>query len=219
MRYDQGYGRHGGWEMRMEHGDHGYDRGYRDPRQGRGGPAERPWVGGYEPGYQGGSEGISVRTTGPLYPDRGYGRDFGGHERGYRRPRGAQPPGNRTRVSGRDLDPSFGRGEHGDAFAYDDERAGTDFGGWGGRQGGGGYGRDFGGGYGRDFRDGYGREYGRGMRGYAREFQNEGRPEDYRPRYSPVGGTYAPLGGSYLAGRLPRPLQDARWTSERTRWF
>src|SRR5687767_8965114 len=28
----------------------------------------------------------------------------------------------------------------------------------------------------------------------------------------------APLGGSYLAGRLPRPLQDARWTSERTRW-
>jgi hypothetical protein len=57
------------------------------------------------------------------------------------------------------------------------------------------------------------------MRGYAREFQNEGRPEDYHPRYSPVGGTYAPLGGSYLAGRLPRPLQDARWTSERTRWF
>lgn len=218
MRYDEGYGRHGGWEMRMEHGDHGYDRGYRAPRQGRGGPTERPWVGGYEPGYQGGSEGISVRTTGPLYnDDRGYARDF--HERGYRRPRGAQPRGSRMRVSGRDLDPSFGRGEHGDTFAYDDERGGTGFGGYG--EGRGMTGR--GGGYGRDFRGGYGRDYDRGMRGggrgYAREFQNEGRPEDYHPRYSPVGGTYAPLGGSYLAGRLPRPLQDARWTSERTRWF
>ncbi len=80
-----------------------------------------------------------------------------------------------------------------------------------------------GGGYGRDFRGGSSRGYDQelrgGGRGYAREFQNEGRPEDYPPRYSPVGGTYAPLGGSYLAGRLPRPLQDARWTSERTRWF
>lgn len=213
MRYDEGYGRHGGWEMRMEHGDHGYDRGYRDPRQGRGGPAERPWVGGYEPGYQGGSEGISVRTTGPIYNDgRGYARDF--RERGYRRPGGVRPDGDRgpMRASARDLDPSFGRGEHGDAFAYGDQRGGT---GSGGGRGG----MERGGGYGRDFRGGYGGEYDRGMRGYAREFQNEGRPEDYRPRYSPVGGTYAPLGGSYLAGRLPRPLQDARWTSERTRWF
>lgn len=211
MRYDDGYGRHGGWEMRMEHGDHGYDRGYRDPRQGRGGPTERPWVGGYRDGYQGGSGGYAVGTTGPLYnDDRGYPRDF--HERGYRRPRGAQPPRGRMRVSGRDLDPSFGRGEHGDTFAYVDERGGTGFG-----SSGGGMGR--GGGYGRGFGGGYGREYDQGMRGYAREFQNEGRPEDYRPRYSPVGGTYAPLGGSYLAGRLPRPLQDARWTSERTRWF
>jgi hypothetical protein len=211
MRYDEGYGRHGGWEMRMEHGDHGYDRGYRDPRQGRGGPMERPWVGGYEPGYQGGSEGISVRTTGPLYDDsRGYARDF--HERGYRRPRGASAEGSRMRASARDLDPSFGRGEHGDGFAYP---GGRGFGASGGDRGG----MSRGGGYGRDFRGGYGREYDRGMRGYAREFQNEGRPEDYHPRYSPVGGTYAPLGGSYLAGRLPRPLQDARWTSERTRWF
>lgn len=212
MRYDEGYGRHGGWEMRMEHGDHGYDRGYRDPRQGRGGPAERPWVGGYEPGYQGGSEGISVRTTGPLYnDDRSYARDF--HERGYRRPGGVRPDrGAPMRASARDLDPSFGRGEHGDAFAYGDERGGTGFGGSGG---GAGMNRE----YGRDFRGGYGREYDRGVRGYAREFQNEGRPEDYRPRYSPVGGTYAPLGGLYPAGRLPRPLQDARWTSERTRWF
>lgn len=216
MRYDDGHGRHGGWEMRMEHGDHGYDRGYRDPRQGRGGPTERPWVGGYEPGYQGGSEGISVRTTGPLYPDRGYGRDFGGHERGYRRPRGARPVDSRgtmrMRGSARDLDDGFGRGEHGDTFAYGDERGGTGFGGSGG-------GMRRGAGYGLDFGGGYGRGYDRGMRGYAREFQNEGRPEDYRPNYSPVGGTYAPLGGSYLAGRLPRPLQDARWTSERTRWF
>ena len=187
MRYDQGYGRHGGWEMRMEHGDHGYDRGYRDPRQGRGGPTERPWVGGYEPGYQGGSEGISVRTTGPLYGGRGYGRDFAGHERGYRRPRGAQPVDNRSTVrmrgSARDLDDSFGRGEHGDGFAYDGGRGGTGPGGYGGpqgggmRRGGGGYGRGFGGGYGRDFGGGYDR----GMRGgrgggYARELQNEGRP-------------------------------------------
>lgn len=222
MRYDDGYGRHGGWELRMEHGDHGYDRGYPDPRQGRGGPTERPWVGGYEPGYQGGSEGISLRTTGPLYSDAGYGRDFGGHERGYRRPRGARPVDNRgtvrMRASGRELDPRFGRGEHGDTFAYTGDRGGTGFGGRGGRQGGpvrGGYGRDFGGGYGRGFRGGYGREYDRGMRGYAREFQNQGRPEEYRPRDSPGGGTYAPLEGSYLAGRLPRPPRDARWT----RWF
>ena len=216
MRYDEGYGRHGGWEMRMEHGDHGYDRGYRDPLQGRGGPTERPWVGGYEPGYQGGSGGISVRTTGPLYGDRGYGPDFAEHERGYRRPRGARPMDNRGTVrmhgSARDLDPSF-----------EDGRGGTGFGGrGGGMTGRGGYGRDFGAGYGRDF--GGGRGYDRGMRGgqgfgYAREFQNEGRPEDYHPRYSPVGGTYAPPGGRYLAGRLPRPLQDARWTSERPRWF
>src|SRR5688572_26262366 len=123
MRYDEGYGRHGGWEMRMEQGDHGYDRGYRDPRQGRGGPMERPWVGGYEPGYQGGSEGISVRTTGPLYNDtRGYARDF--HERGYRRPGGVRPEGNRGGMSARDRDPSFGRGEHGDGFAYEGQRGG-----------------------------------------------------------------------------------------------
>lgn len=206
--YDRGYGRHGGWEMRMEHGDHGYDRGYRDPRQGRGGPAERPWVGGYRGGYQGGSGGYSVGTTGPLYDTRGYADDY--HERGYRRPRGARPSGGggvRMRGSARDLDPSFGRGEHGDTFAYNDERGGTAF---GGRTGGGGDG-------GR-----YGRDYGRGMRGYAREFQNEGRPEDYHPRYSPVGGTWGPMGGSqaaYRAGRPPRPVSDTHWTSEETRWF
>lgn len=44
----------------------------------------------------------------------------------------------------------------------------------------------------------------------ASSSSDEGRPEDYHPRYSPVGDTCAPLGGSYLAGRLPRPLQDAR---------
>jgi hypothetical protein len=98
MRYDEGYGRHGGWETRMEHGDHGYDRGYRDPRQGRGGPTERPWVGGYRDGYQGGSGGYAVGTTGPLYGDRGYGGDFARHERGYRRPRGARPVDSRDTV-------------------------------------------------------------------------------------------------------------------------
>lgn len=168
MRYDGRFGRQGGWEMRMEHGDHGYDWGYRDPRQGRGGPTERPWVGGYRDGYQGGSGGYAVGTTGPLYNDnRGYAREF--RERGYRRPRGAQPPGGRMRVSGRDLDPSFGRGEHGDTFAYDDARGGTGFGSSGGGTGRGG------GGYGRDFRGGYGREYDRGIRGsggYGRDFRN-----------------------------------------------
>ncbi|WP_420125400.1 hypothetical protein [Longimicrobium sp.] len=172
MRYDEGYGRHGGWEMRMEHGDHGYDRGYRDPRQGRGGPTERPWVGGYREGYQGGSGGYAVGTTGPLYnDDHGYARDF--HERGYRRPRGAQPPQGRMRVSGRDLDPSFGRGEHGDTFTYDE-----------GGASGGGTGR--GGGYGRDFRGGQGREYDRGMRGiggYGRDFQNDPRWTRERTRW------------------------------------
>ncbi|HEY0016211.1 MAG TPA: hypothetical protein VGC13_07825 [Longimicrobium sp.] len=174
MRYDEGYGRHGGWETRMEHGDHGYDRGYRDPRQGRGGPTERPWVGGYRDGYQGGSGGYAVGTTGPLYGDRGYGGDFARHERGYRRPRGARPVDNRSTVrmrgSARDLDDSFGRGEHGDAFAYGGER-----GGFGGREGGGMTSR--GGGYGRDFggRPSGGGGYDRGMRGggggYGREFQ------------------------------------------------
>lgn len=180
MRYDGGYGRHGGWETRMEHGDHGYDRGYRDPRQGRGGAAERPWVGGYEPGYQGGSEGISVRTTGPLYGDRGYGRDFVQHERGYRRPRGARPVDNRgvvrLRAGGREADPSFGRGGHGDTVAYG--------GGPGGWQGGpaGGYGRDFGGGYGRDPRGGYDRGMRGGGRGYGRDVQDGGGSRDGWPR-------------------------------------
>ncbi|MBW3570109.1 MAG: hypothetical protein KY467_03275 [Gemmatimonadetes bacterium] len=220
MRYDQGYGRHGGWEMRMEDGGHGYDGGFRDPgRRSRGGPAERPWVGGYRDGYQGGSGGYAVGTTGPLYADtRGYAGDF--HERGYRRPRGARPVDGRGTVrlrgSARDLDPSFGRGEHGDTFAYNDEAGGTGFGGPGGARGGTGrggrYDREHGGGYDRGMRGG-------GGSGDPREFQNEGRPEDYHPRYSPVGGTYAPMGGSYLAGPPPRPLRDPRWTSERTRWF
>lgn len=215
MRYDRGYGRHGGWEMRMEDGRHGYDRGFRDPRRrAPGGAAERPWVGGYEPGYQGGSEGIALRTTGPLYDTREYAEDFRG--RGHRRPRGARPRGERLRAG--EMDDSFGRGEHGDAFAYQDERGGTGFGGRGGPR------RPMRHGYGRDFRGGYARDYDRGMRrgrraGYADEFRNEGRPEDYHPRYSPVGGTYAPMGGSYLAGRTPRPLADSRWTSEWTRWF
>lgn len=187
MRYDEGYGRHGGWETRMEHGDHGYDRGYRDPRQGRGGPTERPWVGGYRDGYQGGSGGYAVGTTGPLYGDRGYGGDFARHERGYRRPRGARPVDNRNTVrmrgSARDLDDSSGRGEHGDAFAYG---GGAGFGGHEGRgmNRGGGYGREFGGGrqqasggggYDGGMRGGGG-GYDQGMRGgqgvgYGREFQ------------------------------------------------
>lgn len=175
MRYDEGYGRHGGWETRMEHGDHGYDRGYRDPRQGRGGPTERPWVGGYRDGYQGGSGGYAVGTTGPLYGDRAYGGDFARHERGYRRPRGARPVDNRNTVrmrgSARDLDDSFGRGEHGDAFAYGDR------GGFGGREGGGMMNR--GGGYGREFG---GRPGGGGYDGGMRGGQGAGCGREFQPR-------------------------------------
>jgi hypothetical protein len=55
--------------------------------------------------------------------------------------------------------------------------------------------------------------------GARREFQNEGRPEDSRPRYSPVGGTWRPMGGWYLERPNPRDVEDVRWTSETTRWF
>ncbi|HEX6041366.1 hypothetical protein [Longimicrobium sp.] len=247
MRYDEGYGRYGGWEQRMPDGGRGWDRGYPDPRRG-GEPADRPWVGGYREGYQGGSGGYALGTSGPLYEryeafdDRGQNR-----ERGYRRPRGQE---GRGRMGGRyfvrarasEYGADFGGG---DRFAYEDAAGGTDFGpgnarpGFGqlghvsgGGQNRGGYGADFGrrpaarrGGYGGDFRGSPGGGYDRGMRGggtdYDQPFRNEGRPEDYHPRYSPVGGTYAPLGGAYSAyraGQVPRPLQDT-WTSEWTRWF
>lgn len=39
----------------------GYDRGYRGYDRGY----ERPWTGGYRPGYQGGSSGIPTRTSAP----------------------------------------------------------------------------------------------------------------------------------------------------------
>ena len=271
MRYDDGYGRHGGWEMRMPDGGRGFDRGYPDPRRGAD-PADRPWVGGYREGFQGGSGGYALRTSGPLYERYdAFGDRQPDHERGYRRPRGQQGRGRqgggyfvRARAG---YGGDFGGRGGGDRFAYEDSAGDTDFGpsgarpgfgqlghmgggqgGGGGRYGadfgggaaGGGYGRDFargaGGGYGRDFGGGsagggYSRDfarpaggggYDRGMRGAGGDdlpFRNEGRPEDYHPRYSPVGGTYAPMGGSYAAGPLPRPLQDHRWTSEWTRWF
>jgi hypothetical protein len=97
MRYDEGYGRHGGWEQRMPDGGRGWDRGYPDPRGG-GDPGERPWVGGYREGYQGGSGGYALGTSGPLYARydafENRPRD---HERGYRRPRGEPGHGPRGR--------------------------------------------------------------------------------------------------------------------------
>ena len=282
MRYDEG-----GWETRMPDGGRGWDQGHPDPRRG-GEPVDRPWVGGYREGYQGGSGGYALRTTGPLYESYGASNRPPERERGYRRPRGSQGSGGRH--GGYFVRARAGYGndfaglDQGDRFAYGDAAGGTDFGpgnarpGFGqlghldgGRQntgrgrygsdfsggraarggygrdlargtggggygtafsrgtGGGGYGRDFGrgtggGGYGTDFaRPAGGGGYDRPMRGggggYDLPFRNQGRPEDYHPHYSPVGGTYAPMGGSYLAGHVPRPLADSRWTSEWTRWF
>jgi hypothetical protein len=161
----------------------------------------------------------------------GYGGDFGGRGGGDRFAYEDAEGG--TEFGASDARPGFGELGHMGGGRY-----GADFGGGAAR---GGYGRDFargtgGGGYDRGMRggggSGYGRDFGRGtagggydrgMRGggggYDLPFRNEGRPEDYHPRYSPVGGTYAPMGGSYAAGNLPRPLADARWTSEWTRWF
>jgi hypothetical protein len=232
MPYDDGYGRHGGWEMRMPDGGRGFDRGYAEPRRGAD-PADRPWVGGYREGFQGGSGGYALRTSGPLYesydafPGRGQ-----HHERGYRRPRGSEGHGRQGGgyfVRARAGYGDFGARGGGDRFAYEDAAGDTDFGPGNARPGFGrlghmGGGRNAGGGYGVDYGGGA-RGYDRGMRrgagGYDLPFRNEGRPEDYHPRYSPVGGTYAPMGGSravYRAGQVPRPLTDT-WTSEWTRWF
>jgi hypothetical protein len=235
MRYDDGYGRHGGWEQRMPDGGRGFDRGYPDPRRG-GDAADRPWVGGYREGYQGGSGGYALRTTGPLYESYGaHGSPDAEREHGRRRPRGeqGQRQGNgyfvRARAGGYGGDYRGG----GDRWAYEDAQGDTDFGPSGARpgfgelghlQGGrGGYDRQMrgGGGYGRDFGEGYDRGMRGGGGGYDLPFRNEGRPEDYHPRYSPVGGTYAPMGGSratYRAGEVPRALTDT-WTSNWTRWF
>ena len=216
MSYDRGYGRHDGWEYRMRDGRRGYDHGYRHGGEWNG---ERPWVGGYREGFQGGSGGYAV-GGGPRYLDD----DRGGpdHERGYRRPRGQQGGGGHQGAyffRGRaGYGGDFGAGS-GDHAAYEDPRGGTGFGGRGGygtdfSARGGGYGRDFGGpgGYARDFHE----DQGFGAR---RAFQNEGRPEEYRPRYSPVGGTWGPMGGSQLGRPNPRDVEDARWASETTRWF
>ncbi|HEY7770843.1 hypothetical protein [Longimicrobium sp.] len=218
MRYDEGYGhgdgRHDGWEFQIPGGGRGYDRGYR--QAGSPWNGERPWVGGYREGYQGGSGGYAI-GGGPRYLDDNGGRPD--QEHGFRRPRGQQGGG------GRDGTYFFrGRAGYGGDFnaggdhaAYDGPRSGTGFGGRGG------YGRDFGargGAYGRDFgaRGGYGGDFNvtnRGRNedhGARREFQNEGRLEGYRPDHGPVGG-------SYLARPGPRYGEDDRWTRETTRWF
>lgn len=163
MRYDEGYGRQGGWETRMPDGGRGWDQGYPDPRRG-GDPADRPWVGGYREGYQGGSGGYSLRTSGPLYGSYGASQEGGPErERGYRRPRGQE-----------------GRGRQGGGYFV---RARAGYGGDYGGQARGGYGQGFGGGYDRGMRSGppaRGGGYDQPMRGggggYDLPFRNEGRP-------------------------------------------
>lgn len=66
---------------------------------------------------------------------------------------------------------------------------------------------------GRD-RSGYDRTYGSR---YDRDY--DVRPEEYHPRFSPVGGMDAGMGGEYLKRGEPRPLRESRPTSEWTRWF
>lgn len=211
MRYDRGLGR-GGWETRMPDGGRGWSHGYPEPGQG-GGAADRPWVGGYREGYQGGSGGYAMGTSGPLYESYGAQPSRDDHERGYRRPRGQQGHGRRPGTyfvrARAGYGGDFQGAERGDRFAYEDARGGMGFGAGSARpgfgelgrmQGGGGrgrYGADFGGGprrgggYARDFGGGTGGGggYDRGMRGgsggYDLPFRNEGRPEGYHPRYSP----------------------------------
>jgi len=229
MRYDEGYERRGGWERGMPDGGRGWEHGYPDPRER--GRVDRPWVGGYREGYQGGSGGYALRTSGPLYERYdAFERSGEERERGHRRPRGQE--GGRGRGGGwfvrarAGYGGDFGLRDAGDRSAYEDPAGDTGFGGGGGaRPGFGELGRMRGGGYGAEpRRGGYAREYDRGMRGgadYDLPFRNEGRPEDYHPRYSPIGGTYAPMGGSravYPAGHPPRALSDT-WTSRWTRWF
>ncbi|HYW13431.1 MAG TPA: hypothetical protein VE871_15835, partial [Longimicrobium sp.] len=182
MGYDQGYGRHGGWEMRMPNGGRGWDGGYPDPQRDGGAPVDRPWVGGYREGFQGGSGGYALRTTGPLYER--YGASAEGspdHERGVRRPRGSQGRGQQGRgyfVRARaGYGSDFGARDEGDRFAYGDAQGGTDFGAGGarpgfgqlghldggGNAGGGRYGAD----YGASRGGGYGLDLARGRAGGA----------------------------------------------------
>lgn len=72
----------------------GWERG-RGDAPGGGHGSSRPWVGGYRPGYQGGSGGIAMDTLGPLenrgrqggydreYGSRSFTRGWTGYDRGY----------------------------------------------------------------------------------------------------------------------------------------
>ena len=88
-RYDRGYDTRGGfrdWPVdrgggyrNVQRPDTVYGRGRNAGRGYRNSPGERPWVGGYHQGYQGGSGGIP--TSRGLPPE--YDRDFwwlGEHE-------------------------------------------------------------------------------------------------------------------------------------------
>jgi hypothetical protein len=189
-------------DLRLGDEAHGYDRGWRRRSAwARRAPYERPWVGGYREGFQGGSEGYEVNTTGYLEPDRTIlgrgGQSWRDLDTGYAPPGRRRPGGMREGFRGREAryDHELGpRGERGGRVRawYDHEYAG-----------------EWRGGYGR----GYDHEHGRD------EFRNPGRPEDYHPRFSPIGGTYAPTGGWYAVHPLPRPLINNEVPSRWSRWF
>ncbi len=81
-RYDRGYDYRGGYrDWHIDRGRHyGYARrpdmvdgvGRNAGRGYRSGPGERPWVGGYREGYQGGSGGIPTSRGLPPEYDRDY---------------------------------------------------------------------------------------------------------------------------------------------------
>jgi hypothetical protein len=80
----------------------GRERAERAPRgSGRGYRGGRSWTGGYREGYQGGSEGVALNTTGRYYPgpeeaplwSGGCGYDRGFREPGAARNRQRREPG------------------------------------------------------------------------------------------------------------------------------
>jgi hypothetical protein len=96
-RYDRGYDR----SPRPASGDwatpYGSRRGMAPERHRSG---ERPWVGGYRDGYQGGSSGIPVGDRGYMDEsggarryDRGFRGERSGYDRGYRAGGGGRPRG------------------------------------------------------------------------------------------------------------------------------
>lgn len=153
--YDLDFGTRGserGGRTHLDVGSHGYDRGLRRPEY-RSEGYRRPWAGGYRDEYQGGSEGIAMRTTGRSVGVRDEMQERGGYG------------------------PRYGRD----------------------------YGRTGGGHPDLSHRIRYGTDY-------------DTRPEDFRPRYSPVGGMAPAMGGEYKY-RGDRAWPYDRWFNEWSRRF